>query len=49
MEALGEVVYQQNNPKFTLSGIKAIGKLEDNTLVVTGSENKRVSTEIFPD
>ena len=49
MEVLGNVIYQQNNPKFTLSGIKATGKLTDNTLVVTGSENKRVSTEIYPE
>lgn len=48
MEVLGNVIYQQNNPKFTLSGTKATGKLTDNTLVVTGSENKRVSTEIYP-
>jgi LPS export ABC transporter protein LptC len=48
MEALGEVVYQQNNPKFSLSGIKAVGKLQDNTLVITGAQNKQVSTEIYP-
>jgi LPS export ABC transporter protein LptC len=49
MEALGEVSYEQNNPKFTLSGVKATGKLTDNTLVITGSQKQRVSTEIYPE
>lgn len=49
LDVLGNVIYQQNNPKFTLSGNKAKGKLQDNTLVITGSENKRVTTEIYPE
>ena len=44
--AEGNVVYRQTDPVFNLQGPKAVGKLEDETIVVSGG---RVVTEIIPD
>ena len=44
--AEGNVVYRQSDPIFNLKGPKAVGKLEDETIVVSGG---RVITEIIPD
>lgn len=44
--AEGNVVYRQTDPIFNLKGPKAVGKLEDETIVVNGG---RVITEIIPD
>ena len=44
--AEGNVVYRQTDPIFNLKGPKAVGKLEDETIVVSGG---RVITEIIPD
>ena len=44
--AEGNVVYRQTDPIFNLKGPKAVGKLEDETIVVSGG---RVVTEIIPD
>lgn len=51
IEALGNVIYEQNqNPKFNLTGEKAVGTLIDNNVVVTNSDRQeRVVTEIFPE
>ncbi|MGB5770662.1 MAG: LPS export ABC transporter periplasmic protein LptC [Crocosphaera sp.] len=51
IEAVGNVIYEQNqNPKFNLTGEKAVGTLVDNNIVVTNSDRQqRVVTEIFPD
>lgn len=48
MEAEGNVTYRQLNPVLTLTGTKALGKLTDQTVVVTGGSSNRVVTEIIP-
>ncbi|MGV2389810.1 MAG UNVERIFIED_CONTAM: hypothetical protein LVR29_20830 [Microcystis novacekii LVE1205-3] len=35
--AEGNIIYEQQEPKFNLTGDKAIGTLEDNNIVVTSS------------
>jgi LPS export ABC transporter protein LptC len=45
VEATGNVVYNQPDPPATLRGPKAVGKLKDQTLVVSGG---RVETQIVP-
>ncbi|BDA40155.1 LPS export ABC transporter periplasmic protein LptC [Candidatus Atelocyanobacterium thalassae] len=49
IEAIGSVFYlQEENPKFTLAGDKAVGSLKENTIVVTNSNREeRVVTEFF--
>ncbi|MEM8779537.1 MAG: LPS export ABC transporter periplasmic protein LptC [Cyanobacteria bacterium P01_G01_bin.49] len=51
VEALGNVIYEQTeNPKFNLTGEKAVGTITDNNIVVTNSNRQeRVVTEIFPE
>ncbi|GBF80332.1 LPS export ABC transporter periplasmic protein LptC [Aphanothece sacrum] len=49
VEALGNVIYEQANPKFNLTGEKAVGTLHDNKIMVSGNNQERVVTEIFPD
>lgn len=50
VEAEGNVRYQQAaNPEATLSGPRAIGNIEDGTLVVLGDESGDVITEIVPE
>jgi LPS export ABC transporter protein LptC len=49
IEAEGNVVYNQTNPPATLKGSKAVGKLNDRTVVVSGGDGSgRVVTEIVP-
>lgn len=48
MEATGNVFYQQINPEFNLRGIKAVGKLKDKSVIVTGDYQTKVITEIYP-
>ncbi|GBF53205.1 homoserine dehydrogenase [Microcystis sp. 0824] len=48
VEAEGNIIYEQQEPKFNLTGDKAIGTLEDNNIVVTSSSPDRVVTEIYP-
>jgi LPS export ABC transporter protein LptC len=45
IEALGNVNYVQASPAFTLRGPRAVGKLEDQTLRISGGD---VVTEILP-
>ncbi len=46
IEAEGDVVYRQNDPVFNLRGPRAEGKLENETIVVSGG---RVVTEFVPE
>jgi LPS export ABC transporter protein LptC len=48
VEAEGNIIYEQQEPKFNLTGDKAIGTLEDNNIVVSSSSPDRVVTEIYP-
>ena len=45
VEANGDVVYRQVEPNASFTGQKAVGKLQDQTIVVSGG---RVVTEIIP-
>jgi LPS export ABC transporter protein LptC len=47
IEALGNVIYQQTDPDFNLTGEKAVGTIHDNKIVVSGNARDRVVTEIF--
>jgi LPS export ABC transporter protein LptC len=50
LEALGNVVYQQSqSPKFNLTGERAIGILQNNSVIVTSDKQDRVVTEIYPE
>ncbi len=50
LEALGNVVYEQTqSPKFNLTGSKAIGILQNNSVIVTSNNPDRVVTEIYPE
>ncbi|MBE9063909.1 LPS export ABC transporter periplasmic protein LptC [cf. Phormidesmis sp. LEGE 11477] len=50
VEAEGNVRYQQAaNPEATLSGPRAVGNIEDGTLVVIGDASNSVVTEIVPE
>lgn len=48
MEAQGNVIYEQTNPSLTTTGEKARGILQEESIVVTGSQEERVTTEIVP-
>lgn len=49
VEATGNVIYQQVDPPLNLTGDRAIGKLQDNSVVVTSNnQQNRVVTEIVP-
>ncbi len=45
IQAEGNVVYQQNQPKFELRGPKAFGKFQEQAVLISGG---RVVTEIIP-
>ncbi|MEA5510842.1 LPS export ABC transporter periplasmic protein LptC [Crocosphaera sp. UHCC 0190] len=50
IEAVGNVIYEQQNPQFNLTGEKAVGTLNNKNIIVTNSNRQeRVVTEIFPD
>jgi LPS export ABC transporter protein LptC len=49
VEATGDVNYTQVNPKLNLTGDKAVGKLQENNVVVSGNNKDRVLTEIVPE
>ncbi len=51
LEALGNVVYEQNqSPKFNLTGDRAVGILQNNSVIVTSNNRQeRVVTEIYPE
>ncbi len=48
VRAQGNIIYRQTNPNLDLKGAQAVGRLQDETLVVTGGSNTRVVTEIIP-
>ena len=48
VQATGNVIYEQVNPPFNTSGPVAVGKLQDQSVVVTGATGNRVVTEIIP-
>jgi lipopolysaccharide assembly outer membrane protein LptD (OstA) len=48
LTAQGNVVYQQNNPRLKLNGDRAVGKLNQDQLVVSGTQGKQVNTEVIP-
>jgi LPS export ABC transporter protein LptC len=48
VEAAGNVIYQQSNPNMSFAGSKAVGKLTDNSIVVTGEPGAGVVTKIVP-
>jgi LPS export ABC transporter protein LptC len=49
LEAVGNVTYEQSKPpQFHLTGERATGRLQDNSMVVTGGDREQVVTEIVP-
>ncbi|NEQ21001.1 MAG: LPS export ABC transporter periplasmic protein LptC, partial [Microcoleus sp. SIO2G3] len=48
VQASGNVIYEQVNPPFNTSGPVAVGKIQDQSVVVTGSTGNRVVTKIIP-
>jgi LPS export ABC transporter protein LptC len=48
VDAQGNVIYQQSQPKFNVTGEKANGVLKSNNIIVHGNPHDRVVTEIFP-
>lgn len=48
VEAQGNVVYRQTKPPVSFTGDKAVGKLQDESLVVSSGRGNRVVTEIIP-
>ena len=50
VEAQGNVIYEQAEPPLKLTGDKAVGKLHENSVVVTSNNDRqnRVFTEIVP-
>lgn len=49
VEATGNVIYEQADPKFNVTGDKAVGTLQNNQVVVSSNSRDRVVTEIFPE
>jgi LPS export ABC transporter protein LptC len=48
IQAAGNVIYKQVNPPFNVTGPTAVGKLQDQSIVVSSEPGKRVVTEIIP-
>jgi lipopolysaccharide assembly outer membrane protein LptD (OstA) len=48
IQASGNVIYKQINPPFNVTGPTAVGKLQDQSIVVSGGTGNRVVTEIIP-
>ena len=48
VEAIGNVVYKQTDPPSSLTGARAVGKLQNNSIVVSSSKGDRVVTRIVP-
>ena len=46
VEATGNIIYEQVNPKARLTGEKAVGTLNDNNIVVTSDSKKQVTSII---
>lgn len=48
IQASGNVMYQQVNPPFSTTGPTAVGRLQDQSIVVSSAPGNRVVTEIIP-
>ncbi|RMF23128.1 MAG: LPS export ABC transporter periplasmic protein LptC, partial [Cyanobacteria bacterium J083] len=48
VEAQGNVIYQQQDPRVHFTGAKAVGKLKENKMVVSSQGKQQVITEIYP-
>lgn len=48
IEATGQIIYEQNQPQYKLTGSKAVGKLQENKIIVTNDNGKPVITKISP-
>jgi len=48
IQASGNVIYQQFNPPLSTTGPTAVGKLQDQSILVSGAAGTRVVTEIIP-
>ncbi|HAG83756.1 MAG TPA: LPS export ABC transporter periplasmic protein LptC [Cyanobacteria bacterium UBA12227] len=48
IQASGNVIYKQVNPPFNVTGATAVGKLQDQSVVVNSGSGSRVVTEIIP-
>jgi LPS export ABC transporter protein LptC len=46
--AVGNITYNQTDPPLTTRGNRAIGKLQDQTIVVSSDNNRQVETEFQP-
>jgi LPS export ABC transporter protein LptC len=44
----GNVVYQQTNPAIKFTGSRSVGKLQDQSIVVSSDKNQQVRTEFVP-
>lgn len=49
IQASGNVMYQQVDPPFNTTGPTAVGKLQDQSIVVSGKPGERVVTKIIPE
>jgi LPS export ABC transporter protein LptC len=47
--ATGNVVYQQTKPQIKFTGTRGVGKLQDQSVVVTSDRSQPVQTEIIPE
>jgi LPS export ABC transporter protein LptC len=47
--ATGSVAYQQTNPEIKFTGTRGVGKLQDQSIVVTSDNSRGVQTEIDPE
>ncbi len=48
VEGIGNVYYQRSNPEFNVTGTKAVGKLTNNQIFVTGNKTQPTVTKIYP-
>ena len=48
IQASGNVIYKQVNPPFNVTGATAVGKLQDQSVLVSSGAGGRVVTEIIP-
>jgi LPS export ABC transporter protein LptC len=44
----GNVVYQQTSPQIKFTGTRGVGKLQDQSIVITSDRQQQVQTEIIP-
>jgi LPS export ABC transporter protein LptC len=44
----GNIIYQQSQPSIKFTGSRSIGKLQDQSIVVTSDRQRQVQTEIIP-